>query len=199
MSEKKNSLFQTIVGISVIVTCLAAVLVVPEVRKAIELDLAAPFSPTLPNTQIISTQTNNMPATLTKPAEAFAQKVQWIPNIEGAGGGLCIDWSHTLNCPADKNFIPWDILKIELEQSVLPQVPDIPKGSSLTVQAGPDGKPNTVIQVIGPNGAEIAQVWIGENPENFWNYDGLICLGDPKTLKVWATFARYSDGTYVKK
>jgi len=199
MSSKKGTLFEIIVGICTIVGCIAAVLVIPEFRKITGLDSPTPSATNSPSIQTILAPTSKTISSVTNSHQPVAQSVQWIPNSNETGGGLCVGWDHTATCPSDKIFIPWNILKVELEQNVLPQVPNVPTGSSLVLQASSDGTPNTIIKVVDSSGAEKAYIWIGENPENSWLYDGLIRVGDPKTLKIWETFVRYSNGTYLKK
>jgi len=133
-----------------------------------------------------------------------AQKVQWIPDNDGRGiAGLCINnWVMSPNgpvCPESVDFVSWSQLKDELQEKVLPQVRNVPEGSTLALKDS-QGQQNWIIQVIEPSGNEVANIWIGNDPSNNWSYDGLIHVGYPYApLVVWATFQRYSDGSYLKQ
>ena len=133
------------------------------------------------------------------------QEVLWIRNNEERGAGMCIDtWSGTTDdpvCPNEDDFIPWDVLKDELKQEVLPLVPNnVPPGSILEIRTGLNIESNKIIDVINPKGEPIANVWIGKDPLRGYQYDGLIRIGTPDPpVVVWATFIRYSDNSYRKQ
>lgn len=119
------------------------------------------------------------------------QEVDWVPYDEITGTGLRILGSD--------EFIPWQDLKEDLEQNVLTQVRNIPPGSTLEL-ADLGEQQNWIIQVIGPSGEVVAHVWIGNDPLDGWDFDGLIRVGSHMPPnEVWATFQRYSDGSYRKQ
>jgi hypothetical protein len=120
-----------------------------------------------------------------------AQIVEWIPLYITGVPGMCIN-----GCA---EFIPWSELREEFRQKVLPQVANIPAGSTLLLKDS-QGKQNWIIQVFDPSENEVANVWIGNDPEANWKYDGRVRVGSPYApLVVWATFQRYSDGSYWKQ
>lgn len=122
--------------------------------------------------------------------EAGLQEIDWVPSDPARGPGICID-----KCA---DFVPWSILEDEIKGRVLPQIPQIPPGSSLRLRDS-RGRRNWIIQINAPGGAEIAHLWIGNNPMTSWSYDGLMHVGSPKApVRVWGSFQRYSNGTYRK-
>jgi len=159
----------------------------PIVTRSTEEDQNAPTNIPVPNVT---------PSSIPVP---LAQEVQWIPDNDGIGSaGFCIN-SDSSVCPVTKEFIPWDQAKIELEQQVLPQVPEVISGSILNLRDGPYGEKNWIIEVISPTGEEIANIWVGNNPLKSWQYDGYIRVGYPYApIAVWAIFERYSDNTYKR-
>jgi hypothetical protein len=120
------------------------------------------------------------------------QDVRWWI-IEGQGPGICID-----GCDSCDEFIPWADLKGEVQRGLLPQLPNVPLGSTLAV-ADFQGRQDWIVQIIGPDGQEIGHIWFGPDPLNEWKCDGLVRLGNPSYPEVWGTFRRYSDGSYQKQ
>lgn len=123
--------------------------------------------------------------------ELSPQEVDWVPNDPARGAGVCID-----RCA---KFIPWNRFEKEVKAEILSQVPQVPVESSLRLLDS-RGRRNWVIQIMGPLGTETAHIWIGNNPTKAWAYDGLVHVGSPKApVKIWASFQRYSNGTYRRK
>ena len=100
-------------------------------------------------------------------------------------------------------FVPWAALKVETEKKIPPQVLTVPAHSTVSL-ASFKGKENWLVVVTDPSGAAIANVWFGPDPQNHWQWDGLIRIGlpnreNPEEPSVWQTFQRYSDGSYRRK
>jgi serine/threonine protein kinase len=118
------------------------------------------------------------------------QLVRWGP-IDGLEPGICIN-----SCD---EFIPWAELEEEMEQKLLPQVSNVPVGSTITLE-DLQGKQDWIVQIIAPSGNEIGHIWFGSNVANDWAFDGLVRVGTPSAPAViWGTFQRYSDGSYRKQ
>lgn len=121
------------------------------------------------------------------------QKVRWGP-LDGKPAGICIDTCHS------GLFVPWTELKPEIETLLLPQVRNVPLGS--TVRLGNlEDRVNWSVRILDPAGEEVGSIWFGVNADARWRWDGLVRLGDsyrpPKSDKVvWQVFERYSDGSY---
>jgi hypothetical protein len=181
---------QDLANIAGIVAMLAAIVsfVIPMAPKSRD----APVSTTVATQQPTLDQTS-LPS---------AQVVQWIPDNDGRGtAGLCIkNWemkSSSPVCLSTNDFVPWNNLRYELEREVLHNVRNVPQGSTLALKNGPQGERNWIIKVVDQTGNEVANIWIGNDPLNSWSYDGLVRVGYPfSPVTVWATFQRYSDGTY---
>lgn len=116
------------------------------------------------------------------------QAVSWGPS-SGRPPGLCVD-----DCAG---FISWETVQPEVETNLLPQVGQVPSGSRTAVEDY-DGKANWVVRVIGPDGQPLGDVWFGYDPEQGWVEDGQVRVGRQRPLRVWATFRRYSNGTYKR-
>jgi len=113
--------------------------------------------------------------------------VGWKPDYPG-GPGICID-----GCA---DFVPWEIVKAEIEVKVLPQLKEVSAGSHLGLQDF-QGKKNWVVTVTGPNGAIVGNVFFGTNPQKNYDYDGLIWIAIKKgSSYVYSAFQRFSDGSY---
>jgi hypothetical protein len=124
------------------------------------------------------------------------QHVSWAP-VYGLEPGICI-----YPCAIDgSQLIPWLELKDEIQQKLLPQVLDIPLGSTVALANSPD-KIFTQVLILNQSGSEIGHIWFGIHPtwgkaEGGMRDDGLIRVGtrtDP--VKIWAVFQRYTDGSY---
>lgn len=124
-----------------------------------------------------------------------AQRVYWGVN-QGLNAGIYIG-------SLSGEFIPWDILKSELESRVISRIPKlIPVGSKVKLMDF-HGKKDWRVWAVNDNDEYIASVWIGSDPENGWVNDGLIRTGksiegrDGKTKWiVYQIFARCTDGSY---
>jgi hypothetical protein len=117
-----------------------------------------------------------------------------------------VRWGPSDNLPAgiwinarDGEFVPWNVLKTELEERLLNQVGKyVPMDSKLAIQDY-FGRKDWIMRIVDSAGKEIGSVWLGGNPHNEWKFDGLIRVG--KTIsdsewEVWQTFQRFSDGSY---
>jgi hypothetical protein len=126
-------------------------------------------------------------------SNAEAQIVRWGPSMQPAReAGICIN-----NCA---DFVLWDQLKGEIEQKLLPQVPKVQKDSTVTLGDW-NGNQDWIVQVVSPDGREIAHIWFGPDPSdiNWRTFDGLVRVGYPSVpADVWCTFQRYSDKSYRK-
>jgi hypothetical protein len=117
--------------------------------------------------------------------------LDWEPGGDAQQTGICV-----IGVGGCAEFIPWAQAEEEIRQRLLPQVPIVPAESTLALKDY-QGKPNWVVQIIDPGGNEVGHVWIGKDPLNDWHFDGKVRLGTPSTpAVVWATFQRYSDGSY---
>ncbi len=136
------------------------------------------------------------------------QQVQWILDNDGHGtAGMCLgQWVLDTQrlargpiCRYDSLFIPWRDLRTDLEKNILREVGRVPNAANLRLAAGPQGQLNWIMQVIDSHGKEVAHIWIGSNPLNRWEFDGLIRIGAPtEPPDVWETFRRFSDGSYKR-
>ncbi len=123
------------------------------------------------------------------PQRAESQQVKWGPNL-GKEAGICIE-----NCT---EFVPWHVLKHEVEQGLLSQLSDVPAGSSVVLD-DLQHRRNWIVKVVDPNGGEVAHVWFGTDPHNGWRFDGLVRVGSPRPpIRIFGTFRRYSDGSFRK-
>jgi transcriptional regulator with XRE-family HTH domain len=118
------------------------------------------------------------------------QRVRWAP-VDGGPPGISIvgDPGH---------FVSWPRLKKEIEERLLPQIRNIPVGSTVSLQSF-RGRTNWVVRITDPNANEVGDVWFGPDPKNKWSYDGLVRVGGTDSrgrLVVWQVFQRYSDGIY---
>jgi hypothetical protein len=121
-------------------------------------------------------------------------RAKWAEDIQGSSG-MIID--------KDPNqFIPWDVVRMEIHEHVLPNLRMVPIGSSV-VLGEYHGRLDWVIRILDPHGVEIGNVWIGGDPLNDYTFDGLVRAGIPEEDKtrmptVWQVFQRYSNGTYIR-
>jgi len=190
----------TVIGgvLTTIISVIAAPLILREINKT--------PTPTMALVEIIQ-PTNTIAPTFTETAEPTAtvtevaiilntdtpiplpqpQQVRWGP-VDGLDAGICLN--------VCENFVNWADLKSEIELKVFPQVGQIPVGSIARVNDS-GGKSNWIVEVVDPGGYVLGNIWFGPNPLNGWAYDGLIRIGVPTSpLIVWATFERFSDGSY---
>jgi hypothetical protein len=134
-----------------------------------------------------------------KPRSLDPQEARWGP-VDGAAPGIFVIYAE--DSTKAKVFIPWSELQPEIEKRLFPQVGQIPMGSHAEVVAF-KGKDNWLVRATGPNGAVVAYIWFGSDPQNGWIFDGLIRAGtsspDGSHAVVWQTFQRYSDGSYLRQ
>jgi hypothetical protein len=124
------------------------------------------------------------------------QQTRWGPS-DGRPAGIYLD-------DARKTVIDWRQLKREIEKGILPQVYQVPSGSSVALRDF-QGKKDWIVVIQNPSGIDIASVWFGVDPMNHWVYDGLVRVGrldaqEPQLKPVvWQIFQRHSDGSYRRK
>lgn len=151
-----------------------------------------PTPTSTPTATATSTPKPTSTNTLT-PIVPEAQQVAWGPSLTPVPreAGICIN-----NCA---EFIPWEELKGELEQQLLPQVSRVPPGSTVALKEY-RGKRDWIVQIVDPNWNEVGHVWLGRDPYNNWADDGLVRVGSPGPPEiVWNIFQRYSDGSYRRR
>jgi len=118
------------------------------------------------------------------------QRVRWAP-VDGGQPGISI-----VGDPG--NFVPWRRLKEEVQERLLPQIRNVPVGSTVSLHSY-RGRTNWIVRITDPNANEVGDVWFGPDPKNKWSYDGLVRVGGTDSrgrLVVWQVFQRYSDGIY---
>lgn len=121
----------------------------------------------------------------------YAQRVKWDsgaqPGMEywdekGIGGGV--------------TFVPWADLNPQLRANLLPSLFKFSSSYRFAAQAFGD-KENLVIKILDQDAKGVAWLWLGGNPENGWEFDGLVRVGgDHRAEKVWQVYQRFSDGSY---
>lgn len=120
-----------------------------------------------------------------------AQRIYWGVN-QGLAAGAFIE-------RIDGEFIPWEILKKELEERAIVHCPKfIPPGSKIVLRSF-YGKEDWVIEILITNQTVIGSVWIGSNPYDDWSQDGFVRIG--KTIsdsehEVFQVLARFPDASY---
>lgn len=116
------------------------------------------------------------------------QKTIWGPN-DGKPPGISVEGSSS------NTFIPWEELKLEVEQRLLNQLGlHIPPNCTVALGSF-RGRPSWLTPIVDREGNRLGEVWFGTDPDNDWARDGLVRAGDD-TYVVWQVFQRYSDGTY---
>lgn len=121
-------------------------------------------------------------------------RAKWADHVTGPSG-IILDDDET-------QFVPWEKLRGEIEEELLPNVRMVPVGS--TVELGDYfGRKEWIIRIIDQNGLEVGNVWFGGDPLKDYAYDGLVRLGIPtedKTVRptVWQVFQRHSNGLYFR-
>jgi hypothetical protein len=128
---------------------------------------------------------------LNSPESLGGQKVYWAVN-QGLEAGAFID---TIN----GEFIPWNILKYELETRAIAQCPRIIPPGSKVEKADFFGKKDWVVHIMDNSGKQIGSVWIGGNPTKNWEQDGFIRIGRSISHTQWVVYqilARHADGRY---
>jgi hypothetical protein len=127
----------------------------------------------------------------TSDGEVVLQKIYWGVNYSTIAGAY-------IN-RIDGIFIPWDQLKIELEERVICRCPRIIPITSTVRLEDFYGRANWSIWIIDDKGNHIGSVWVGGDPENNWRSDGMIRVGKTISEGKWEVYlilARYSDGSY---
>ncbi len=127
----------------------------------------------------------------TSDGEVVIQKIYWGVNYSTIPGAY-------IN-RIDGIFIPWDQLKVELEERVICRCPRIIPATSKVRLEDFYGRANWSIWIIDDNGKHIGSVWVGGDPENNWRSDGMIRVGKTINDGEWVVYqilARYSDGSY---
>ena len=121
----------------------------------------------------------------------LAQRVRWGPS-DGRPAGLRL-WDLS---GVEAQFLPWSILQSELMTMLLPQLFADPSGFRFEMRDY-HGKKDWLVQVFHDSGESYCDVWFGDNPDQGWEFDGLVRVGDADNMPfVWQTYQRYSDGTY---
>ena len=119
------------------------------------------------------------------------EKIRWGPN-DDLPAGVSINGKDGL-------FVPWSLLKPEIESRLLNHMGRHVPPKSTVVVRDYFGRRDWIVRVIDPEGKEVGHLWFGSNPDRNWSYDGLVRVGKPITdyvAEVWQTFQRFSDGTY---
>ena len=153
---------------------------------------ATAIPPTIPpSPTVMAEPLHTSTPTATQPTpNPEPQQVRWGP-VDGREAGVFINGYD--------GFFPWIKLEEEIQQRLLPQVSEVPHGSTVALK-DLEGKRDWVVQIIGPRGNEIGNIWLGPDPSKDWAYDGLVRVGKPGAPPVvWDTFQRYSDGSYRKQ
>jgi TIR domain len=120
---------------------------------------------------------------------SIPQTVRWGPT-GGLPPGLSVD--------NPSEFVPWNVLKSEVELRLLPQIRHIPIGAAVTLEPF-HGRANWIVRVRHDDLRINVNVWFGTDGEAGWAWDGLVRVGEvyrENIVAVWQVFRRYSDGTY---
>ncbi len=119
------------------------------------------------------------------------QQVLWAPDYNKAPGIFI----NSLN----GSFISWERLKYELETQVIQGCPRIiPISSTVELDTFYDKK-NHIVKILDKDKNEIGSVWLGANPLDNFNRDGLIRIGKSISDSNWVVYQvyrRFSDGSY---
>lgn len=117
------------------------------------------------------------------------QVVYWAPDF-GKKPGIII-------FPGNK-YIPWEKLKIEIEEQIIRATDSVPKFYSVRYAPDKINKSDMLVQILDTLGNDIGHIWFGKDPLNDFKWDGLIRIGTPKEpRRVWATFQNISDSMIV--
>lgn len=142
-----------------------------------------------------------------EPLAVEALDARWDP-VDQKAPGISVKGSRIVTS------VPWQLLKLEIETHLLPQVDEVAKDSVVQLRDF-RGKPNWIIEIKSPAGDVVGNVWFGPDPTRRGAYDGLVRVG-PEPLDVnddsektpyasrqgpivWETFQRYSDGSYRRR
>lgn len=117
------------------------------------------------------------------------QSVRWGPNDDLPAGIRIFADGH------DDQFLPWDLLELELVTHLLPQCFADPSGWRFAL-GDYNGKVHWLLHIVNRSGERLCDVWLGEAPPD-WIFDGCIRVGTAEEEPhVWQTYQRYSDGSY---
>jgi hypothetical protein len=121
----------------------------------------------------------------------YAQRVSWISEGNRIGMNVWDDKGER-----GQSFIPWPELNVELQAKLMPLLFKDPSGYRFEAQDY-RGKRMHVVKILDPEGKAFGWLWLGSNPDNGWEFDGLVRVGGENRLqKVWQTYQRFSDGSY---
>ena len=121
----------------------------------------------------------------------IAQQVRWLPSQDGKTrlGLFSAD-------DASGSFLSKKAAEKELATTLLPQLFADPRGWEFAVHDF-NGKKDWIIWVVDKKGERYCDLWLGNNPDAGWAWDGLIRVGDADAEPhVWQAYERYSDGEY---
>lgn len=120
-----------------------------------------------------------------------AQRVRWGPS-DGRSAGIRV-WNAK---DEEDQFVPWSVLQLELKNNLLPQLFASPAGFTFDLRDY-HSKKDWLMQIFRNDTQSFCDVWFGDDPDNAWQFDGLVRVGDAENQPyVWQTYQRYSDGTY---
>jgi hypothetical protein len=127
------------------------------------------------------------------------QRVRWQSAETEHGPGILVWVEDPKTVERDPYLIPWNELRSELEQSLLPLVFADATGYKIVTSSFLQKKAHTV-QIVDAAGKPVMYVWFGPNPDREWrNDEGLIHIGGGSEAPiVWQTYRRLSDGTYER-
>ncbi len=121
----------------------------------------------------------------------FPQKVKWV-----AGDHPGLQLQDANGTRGGVTFVPWSDLNPQLRANLLPNLFKFSSTYRFEPQAWGDKK-NEVIKILDADAKSVGWLWLGGNPDNGWEWDGLVRIGgDHRAEKVWQTYQRYSDGSY---
>lgn len=116
--------------------------------------------------------------------------VRWAVSDSGYLGITVTDRLGTA-----RDDIPWTTLQRRIEDKVFPQTFADPSGYSLRL-LDHHGKKNWLVRVVKDD-AVFCAVWLGNNPDRGWAWDGLIHFGKPDvTPHVLSSVQLYSDESF---
>lgn len=117
--------------------------------------------------------------------------IRWSP-ADGGATGLKV-----FTDGVEEPFIPWTDLKAELDHQLMPQLFADPAQGWTFALRDQGHKPDWLMYVVDAKGERYCDVWLGNDPDNGWGWDGLVRVGDSESEPhVWQVYQRYSDGTY---
>ena len=118
------------------------------------------------------------------------QSVHWYAAYKNDGPGMCAQEAKN-SCP---DFLGWPDFKAEMEQKVLPQARDIPRGSSLLVSE--DGE---TVSIVAPDGNTVGVILMQDQDRSSRvPGEGFLYISDPAQRQIWYKFQRFSDKSYIQ-